>query len=217
MSSFFLKARDPISSMTHYWGAICFGFLAALLLYFGIVVRRLSLETNISLFIFGLSLVALYSASAYYHYIQATPERIARFRKVDHSMIYVLIAGTYTPLCLYFMPPGHGLTFMLILWTVAIIGIVVKIFWMNAPRWFSTAIYLLMGWAIVFDIKAFQGVPPLCMALIALGGIAYSVGAILYILKKPNFFKMFGFHELFHVFILLGSFLHFLAIFIFIR
>ena len=215
MSHFFAKARDPISSMTHYWGAVVYGILSAILLAVGIFVRRLSWQTNLSLLIFGLSLIALYSASAYYHYIRTTPERIARFRKVDHAMIYVLIAGTYTPLCLYFMPQGHGLKFLLVLWSVAIIGIVVKIFWMSAPRWFSTAIYLLMGWAIVFDIKAFQGVPPLCLTLIASGGIAYSIGAIMYILKKPNY-GLFGFHELFHVFILLGSLLHFLAVFFFV-
>ena len=213
---YFLKGRDPISSMTHFIGAVCSVVLTLLMLFVGIFIRHLSLGTNLSLLIFGLSLIALYSASAYYHFIQTTPEREARVRKVDHAMIYVLIAGTYTPLCLYFMPPGHGLAFISIMWAIALVGIVVKIFWMSAPRWFSTAIYLLMGWAIIFDLKAFQGVPLACLALIAAGGIAYSVGAVMYIFKKPNPFPMLGFHELFHLFILLGSFLHFLAVFIFI-
>lgn len=213
---FFLKGRDPISSMTHFIGAVCSVGLTLLMLCVGIFIRHLPVVTNLSLLVFGLSLIALYSASAYYHFLQTTPEREARFRKVDHAMIYVLIAGTYTPLCLYFMPEGHGLAFISIMWAIALIGIVVKIFWMSAPRWFSTAIYLLMGWAIIFDLKAFQGVPMACLTLIALGGIAYSVGAVMYIFKKPNLFKMLGFHELFHLFILLGSFLHFLAIFIFI-
>lgn len=213
---FFLQGRDPISSMTHFIGALCAVGLTVIMLTIGIAIRHLAPITLLSLLIFGLSMIALYSASAYYHFIRTTPEREARFRKVDHAMIYVLIAGTYTPICLHFMPAGHGLAFVATMWAIAFVGIVVKIYWMSAPRWLSTAFYLLMGWAIVFDFSSFQSIPMACLILIALGGIAYSVGAVMYICKKPNLLQNFGFHELFHLFILLGSFLHFLAIFIFI-
>ncbi len=216
MYQFFLKGRDPISSMTHFIGALLSVMATVLMFCTGVFKYHLTTELLASLLIFGLSLVALYSASAYYHYIKTTPRREARFRKLDHAMIYVLIAGTYTPLCLYFMPQGHGIIFVAIIWAVALLGIIVKMCWMNAPRWFSTSIYLLLGWAIIFDIKALQGIPPFCLLLIVAGGIAYSVGAIFYILKKPNLSAVFGFHELFHVFIMLGSFLHFLAISCFI-
>lgn len=216
MYQFFLKGRNPLSSMTHFIGALLSVLATILLLYNSYFINRLAASEVLSLLIFGLSLIALYSASAYYHFINTTPKQEAKFRKLDHAMIYVLIAGTYTPLCLHFMPKGHGAIFVSIIWTIALIGIIVKMCWMNAPRWFSTSIYLLLGWAIIFDIKALNGIPSLCLGLIAAGGIAYSIGAIFYIIKKPNFSAAFGFHELFHLFIMLGSFLHFLSIYYFI-
>ena len=115
-------------------------------------------------------------------------------------MIYVLIAGSYTPICLKFMEGMHGILFVCGVWAVALCGILVKLCWMNAPRALYTGFYLLMGWAIVFDWKALELIP------------AGAIALLLYILKKPNPSPTFGFHELFHVFILLGTFFHFLAV-----
>ena len=117
---------------------------------------------------------------------------------------------------MYCMETPHSYYFLGILWAVAIIGILVKIIWLNAPRAITTAIYLILGWAIVFDFQSFTGIPVNCLMMIAAGGIAYSIGAFIYIFKKPNLTENFGFHELFHIFVMLGSLLHYLAILMFI-
>ncbi|MEG2053740.1 MAG: hemolysin III family protein, partial [Oscillospiraceae bacterium] len=142
--------------------------------------------------------------------------RLLRLRKLDHAMIYVLIAGTYTPIALCFMGKMHGIIFTIVIWSIALLGIVTKLLWFNAPRWLYTSLYLLMGWAIIFDIKVFNGMAAGCIALIAAGGISYSIGAICYICKKPNIGKWFGFHEIFHLFIMLGTLLHFCAVIFYI-
>ena len=110
----------------------------------------------------------------------------------------------------------HAYYFLAVLWSVAIIGIILKICWLNAPRAIATAIYLILGWSILFDFQSFQGISLPCLILIACGGIAYSIGAFIYIFKKPNLTIHFGFHELFHIFVIMGSLFHYLAIVIFI-
>lgn len=216
MYRLFQRAREPISSYTHAIGA-CLSVLGALAMFiYCIVVTGFSPVPVIATGIFGLSLIALYSASAVYHFVNTTAARLIRLRKLDHAMIYVLIAGTYTPLTMTFMEQPHGYIFTAAIWGVAAVGILIKMLWLNAPRWLSTSFYLLMGWAIVFDSEAFQSIPLPCMSLIAAGGILYSAGAIIYIVRKPNISKAWGFHELFHLFIMLGSLSHFLAIFLFV-
>ena len=175
-------------------------------------------QTIIGITVFGLSSISLYSASCIYHYYNASEDNKIKLilRKLDHSMIYVLIAGTYTPICLSYLEFPHSLYFLIAIWLIAIIGIIIKLFWMRAPRFVSTIFYLLMGWALIFDLPAFSDVPLGCFGLIAAGGISYSIGAVIYILKKPNWFKNFGFHELFHIFVMVGSAFHFLAVIIYI-
>ena len=131
-------------------------------------------------------------------------------------MIYVLIVGTYTPISLYYLPAGENLLFTGILWVIALVGIIVKLCWMGAPRFLSTLVYLLLGWSVLFDFNSFLSIPTSGLWLIAAGGIAYSIGAVIYIIKKPNLSKYFGFHEIFHLFILLGSFLHVLAVYFYV-
>lgn len=214
------RARDPISFFTHFIGAL----LSFLLVIFMFVFSLFDDSRDVDILgatVFGLSSVALYTASSIYHYYNDKKNnnglKIKSFlRKLDHSMIYVLIAGTYTPICIKYLVYPHSLYFILVIWIIALIGIIVKLFWLNAPRFISTAFYLLMGWALVFDFSAFANVPLGCFGLIAAGGISYTVGAIIYILKKPNWFKAFGFHELFHIFVMIGSFFHFLAIIIYV-
>lgn len=211
MYAYFKHGREPLSSYTHFWGAAAgvLGILALLLRAHQAGAGGTALAGAL---VFGVSLVALYAASSLYHYALCSPKPLLRLRKLDHAMIYVLIAGSYTPICLKFMEGAHGILFVLGIWAVALCGIFVKMFWMNAPRALYTGFYLLMGWAIIFDWKALSLMPAGAIGLLLAGGIAYSIGAVFYILKKPNISDRFGFHELFHVFILLGTFFHFLAV-----
>lgn len=215
MFSFFHKAHDPISSETHFWGA-CMSLLGLIMM---IVIGIQHHTTPLILggaIIFGLSLIALYSASSIYHYFQGSQKIKKILRTLDHSMIYVLIVGTYTPVVVCYMEAPHSYYFLGILWSIAILGIIVKLFWLEAPRSLSTILYLILGWAVVFDFQSFLVIPMQCLFLIASGGIAYSVGAIIYIFKKPNFTDMFGFHELFHIFVMIGSLFHYIAIILYI-
>ena len=127
-------------------------------------------------------------------------------------MIYVLIAGTYTPIVLYCMEAPKSYYFLLMLWFIVLIGVIMKIIWINAPRLLSTLIYLLLGWSVLFDFQSFLQLPVYIFILIALGGISYSIGAIIYIIKKPNLSTEFGFHELFHIFVMIGTFFHYISI-----
>lgn len=213
----FKKAMDPVSSETHFVGAVL--SLVTLIMMMVIAVVRGSNQLSIiGVTVFGLASISLYSASCIYHYYNASEDNKIKLilRKLDHSMIYVLIAGTYTPICLVYLDYPHSLYFLTVIWLIAIIGIIIKLFWMNAPRFISTVFYLLMGWALIFDLPAFARVPLGCLGLIAAGGISYSIGAIIYILEKPNWFKSFGFHELFHIFVMIGSAFHFAAVIIYI-
>lgn len=213
MSKVFKKAMDPISSETHFIGA-CLS-LIGLFIFIIVGVRRDTAPILLSAtIVFGLSLIALYSASCIYHYFKGSDKIKLILRKLDHSMIYILIVGTYTPVVMYCMEAPHSYYFLVILWLVAIIGIVLKLIWINAPRALTTAIYLILGWSIVFDFHSFNGIPMNCFILIAAGGIAYSIGAFIYVFKKPNLSKDFGFHELFHIFVMLGSLFHYIAILI---
>ena len=211
MIQFFSKGREPLNSFTHFLGVLFAVFGASLLL--GLTVGiNFSFITLASVLIFCLSMFLLYSASSWYHYSNGSTKVLARLRKLDHAMIYVLIAGSYTPICLKYMSGMKGIIFSLVLWLIALIGSVVKLCWMKAPRWLSTAFYLIMGWSIVFDWKSLTLLPAGAVALLLCEGISYSIGAICYIIKKPNLSKLLGFHEIFHIFILLGTLFHFLTV-----
>lgn len=215
MSKLFKKAMDPISSETHFIG-VCLSAVGLLILIGVGIQRQTSFEIMFASVVFGLSLIALYTASTVYHFFKGNEKIKIILRKLDHSMIYILIVGTYTPIVMSCMEAPHSYYFLGVLWTVAILGIIIKVLWLNAPRAIATAIYLILGWAIVFDFQSFTGISKECLMLIAGGGIAYSIGAFVYIFKKPNLTEAFGFHELFHIFVMLGSLLHYLAIVMFI-
>ena len=154
MPHIFLKARDPISSYSHFIGAgLSVLWLAVMILHLA-VSGPVSLMTVISTLLFCLSLIALYSASGFYHFSRASARIIALLRKLDHAMIYVLIAGTYTPVLLNLLPPTKAILFTSAIWAVALGGIVMKLCWINAPRWLGTSLYLLLGWAILIDLPA---------------------------------------------------------------
>ncbi len=209
--------REPINGFTHLFGAIL-SFVGLLALVIKASEEYGSPIVIAAVIIFGISLILLYSASATYHMVVAKDKIIALLRKIDHSMIFVLIAGTYTPICLISLDGVTGWVLFAVINGLAILGILYKLIWFNAPRWLSTGIYVLMGWIIIFfsssllDVLTWNG-----MILLILGGLAYTVGALIYWLK-PSFleFKHMGFHEIFHIFILFGSLFHFLCIYFFV-
>ena len=210
----FLSAREPMSSYTHFIGA-CLAIFATFLLVGKVLAQEIiNITTLVSAIIFGLSMVALYSTSSIYHFANVSKKALVRLRKLDHSMIYVLIAGTYTPIVVGFMETKRACIFLAAIWGVALLGIIVKVCWLNAPRWFYTSLYLLMGWAVIFDWEFLRMIPLGCITLVAIGGIMYSIGAGFYVAKKPES-DFFGFHEIFHIFVILGTVFQFLAIFLY--
>lgn len=213
MSRYYHNAQDPVSCLTHAIGAILslVGLVVLLIHAAGFDNAPLRIGAYVA---FGVSMLALYTSSSLYHYTSLTSKRRLTMRKLDHAMIYVLIAGTYTAICLLVMPAAKSVLFISVIWGVAAAGVITTIFFLQAPRWLHAIFYLLMGWAILFDFPAFLAMPRTSFLLVAAGGAAYSIGAVIYIIKRPNFSKNFGFHEFFHIFILVGSALHFAAIFL---
>ncbi len=209
--------RDPISSITHLIG----GGLSIVALILLISKQLMTGNINISLFvssiIFGVSMTLLYFTSGIYHAISATKEKaVLIMKKVDHSMIYVLIAGSYSPFCLYVLPKKIGVPVFIILWIIAVLGIIMKIFWINMPRKLSSALYIGMGWVAIFVIKdLYVHLATGAFNLLVLGGILYTIGGVIYAIKKPNF-KVWNFHDVFHIFIMLGSLSHFLLVFLYL-
>lgn len=155
----------------------------------------------------------LFGTSATYHLGHWTPATAARLRRLDHANIFVFIAATYTPLALTLLAPAEATTLLALIWSVGVVGLVVRVFWHTAPRWLDVACYLLMGWAGIAWLPAFWAVSPAVVVLIGLGGLAYTVGALVYARKLPNPSPAwFGFHEVFHAFTLLAAICHFAAI-----
>ena len=164
-----------------------------------------------SLSLYGFALILMFSASAAYHMAQMGPKSLLRLRKFDHSAIYLLIAGSYTPICLHYFT-GFWRTGMLgIIWALALTGISVKLFIINAPRWVTAGLYLIMGWLSVAAGRELVSTLPLpALVWLALGGLFFTVGAVIYILKRPDPLPgIFGFHGIWHIFVILGAFSHF--------
>jgi hemolysin III len=209
--------REPINSLTHLAGAILslFGLLAMIIKAANTSNSALTL---VSVVIFGISMILLYSASATYHMVIAKDHVIAFLRRLDHSMIFILIAGTYTPFCLISLHGKTGFILFSIIAAVAVLGVTFKMVWFHCPRWLSTFIYIAMGWMIVFVAGPLSAsISTMGLYLLALGGIFYTIGGVIYGLK-PKFldFKYMGFHEIFHIFILFGTLAHFLSIFLYV-
>lgn len=218
MSKLFANAQDPVSCGTHAIGAAA-AFAGGVLFFLRALRTGATVPALAAAMCFAVSMLALYSASAVYHYYpgDVTSGGVKRrLRKMDHSMIYVLIAGSYTPFSVVLLPQPLGTRFCLTLWGVAIAGVLLKLLWINAPRILSTSVYLIMGWAIVFVAKDFAAIGQPCLTLVALGGICYSVGAVFYAVKKPNISAEWTFHELFHLLILAGSLFHYLAVYFYV-
>lgn len=205
----FDKFRDPVSGLTHLFGALISIVGLVILLNISYILKD---NTSVlASYMFGISLILLYAASSTYHLVRASDKVIKTLRRIDHSMIYVLIAGSYTPVCLITLKGSLGDIIFAVIWGLAIIGILVKNFWFSAPRWLSTTFYIAMGWLVIAVIYPMSKVVPMeGIMWLALGGVAYTVGGVIYALKLPKIeSKYFGFHEIFHIFVLIGSFCHY--------
>ncbi|MBP7073158.1 MAG: hemolysin III family protein [Clostridia bacterium] len=208
-----MKVRDPFSGFSHLAGAIL--SVAGLCLLVRYASVNGTVRHIVSFSIFGASLILLYTASSIYHLLSVSEKSIRVLRKIDHMMIYILIAGTYTPVCLIPLRGGWGWSLLISIWSIAMAGIVLKVLWFNAPRWLYTLFYLLMGWLIVIAfVPLVRTMPIAAMLWLIAGGLLYTVGAVIYGTKWPKLkSKVFGFHEMFHVFVLYGSFCHFWMMF----
>jgi len=201
--------REPINALSHGAGAV--GSIVALTLMVVFAYLRADVWHVVSFSIFGASLIFMYTSSFLYHALKISENALAVLRRIDHIMIFMLIAGSYTPICLVPLRGPWGWSLFVMVWGFAVIGIFLKIFFMNAPRWISTLIYLVMGWlCMVVIYPLVTTLDPMALFWLGLGGLFYSVGAVGYALKKPNPFPgIFGFHEIWHCFVILGSVCHF--------
>ncbi len=207
------QVREPINTYTHLGGALLFLIGTIILFTIASLKEILNLKAILSITIFGSSLVALYATSGIYHMANVEASQLVKLKKLDHAMIFILIAGSYTPFCLYGLNGIWQWAFLTVIWFLAISGITMKIFWINMPRVLSTSMYVLMGWLAVIAIKPLHAVLSQGAFLyLLLGGIMYTIGGVIYAIKKPNISKNFGFHELFHIFCLLGSGCHYYAL-----
>ena len=206
------RLREPVNGLTHAAGGVL-----ALVGLFVLVASAASagrMDQIVAFGIFGISLVALYIASSLYHLLPLSPAGVARLRKLDHVAIFVLIAGTYTPFCLLALDGGWRWGVLAVAWGLALCGASLKLLWMEAPRWLSVLLYLGMGWVAVAAVPALlRTLPAGGMAWVLAGGLTYSAGALVYGLKRPNPIPgAFGFHELWHLFVVAGSACHFWAV-----
>ena len=204
------KLREPVNGLTHLVaGAIALvGLVILVALGWGQPVKV------ISLLIYGISLVTLFLASGLYHSINATPGVLQRLRKFDHSAIFLLIAGTYTPICINLLDGFWKWGLLGIVWGLALTGIGVKIFYINAPRWATAGVYILMGWLAIFGIREILAAMPAgAITWLVAGGLIYTLGAVVYVTKRMDFHPdVFGFHEVWHIFVILGALAHFIMI-----
>lgn len=213
-----LKLKDPGSAITHGIAALLATVAAVPLL-----IRAASEPDLIHLFalsIFILTMILLYTASTVYHSVDASEKVNRRLRKMDHMMISIMIAGSYTPICLIVLHGSTGYILCSIVWAVAILGILLKAFWITCPKWVSSVLYIGMGWLCVLAfVPIFHTLPRAGFGWLLAGGIIYTIGGIIYGLKLPIFdskHKNFGSHEIFHIFVMLGSACHFVVMYFFV-
>lgn len=211
-----ITVREPGSALTHFIGMILAMFGSMPLL---IEVGRTSNQKAIlSIMIFVLSMILLYGASTLYHSINLTGNRLKFFKKLDHVMIFVLIAGTYTPVCVITLGGTTGYVLLTVVWCIALAGMLFKMLWVTCPKWVSSVLYISLGWAClsVFG-KLFAVLPRAAFIWLLIGGIIYTVGGVIYALKLSIFnakHKYFGSHEIFHLFVMGGSFCHLVCMYL---
>ncbi len=205
--------REPVNAISHLTGAVA--SMAGLVLLIANSALTAGMWHLVSFSIFGLSLVTLYTASFLYHALNLTDKGLARMQRLDHIMIFILIAGSYTPICLVPLRGPWGWSLFGTVWGLAVIGIILKMGFFTVPRKISTAIYLFMGWLCLLAIRPMvDHLTPGCLFWLILGGFFYSTGSLIYAIKRPDPFPgIFGFHELWHLFVIGGSICHFWVVF----
>ena len=211
-----ITIREPGSAITHFIAMMMAVFATVpLLVKAGI---QSGWENFLAMAIFMGSMILLYGASATYHSVDLTGRSLRIFRKLDHMMIFVLIAGSYTPVCLIVLGGKLGYTLLALVWGIAAVGMLVKACWITCPKWFSSVIYIGMGWLCVLAFsQIFHALSKPAFGWLLAGGIIYTIGGIIYALKVPIFnakHKNFGSHEIFHLFVMGGSACHFVTMFL---
>jgi hemolysin III len=208
--------KDPISALTHLIGAVAAIVAMPVLLLKGAAEHN-SMGVLISYAVFMFSMILLYSASASYHSFSVNYRVNKILKKMDHMSIFLLIAGSYTPVAAVCLPHHEAAVLLILIWSIAIAGIIFKAFWVTCPKWVSSVIYTAMGWVCIFFIKdIYAGMSLQAFLWLFAGGLMYTIGAVIYALKPALFeyrIKGFGNHELFHCFVLAGSLCHFIMVY----
>ena len=210
-----ITIREPGSALTHFI-AMLLALCAAVPLLVRAAVHS-GVKSLTAMTVFMISMVLLYAASTIYHSVNCSGRILRIFRKMDHMMIFILIAGTYTPVCLLTLPKPSGLMLLAAVWGIALVGIFIKGFWITCPKWFSSVLYIAMGWSCLSVLGQLFSLLPLHAFLWLLaGGLIYTAGGIIYALRLPLFdarHPMFGLHEIFHLCVMAGSLCHFVFMF----
>lgn len=213
-----ITIREPGSAITHFIGMMLAVFAAVPLLVKSATAP--DARCLAAMAVFMLSMVLLYAASATYHSLAVSEKIIKVFRKIDHMMIFVLIAGSYTPVCLIVLSGRLGYTLLAVVWGIAILGIGVKALWITCPKWFSSILYISMGWVCIGVFGPLWSLLPRAAFLWLLaGGVIYTIGGVIYALKLPLFNSKhanFGSHEIFHLFVMGGSICHFIFMYLYV-
>ncbi len=216
MAKFHIK--DPGSAITHFIGMVAAMLAAAPLLVKA--YRDDSRLTVISLAVFITSMILLYAASTLYHTLDISPKVNRALKKIDHMMIFILIAGTYTPVCMVVLGDKTGWMLLALVWSIAAAGILIKMCWITCPKWFSSVLYIAMGWVCVLAFtRIVQALPTAAFGWLLAGGIIYTIGGVIYALKLPVFnsrHRHFGSHEIFHLFVMGGSLCHYIVMYRFV-
>jgi hemolysin III len=202
--------RPRLRGVSHEIAAVVFAALGALL-----VVEAPTARATIAAAIYAVSVVLLFASSAVYHRVRwATARARTIMRRVDHSMIFVLIAGSYTPFALLAVSEPVGTAVLVGVWTAAAAGVITKLFWIDAPRWVVAAMYLALGWVAVVGLPLLADeIGWTATLLVALGGLLYSVGAVIYARRRPDPVpRVFGYHEIFHLLVIAAAAVQFAVI-----
>ena len=213
-----LKIKDPGSALTHF-----IAMLTAMVAATPLLIKAASVPGTMhlkALSVFIVSMILLYAASTVYHTFDISEHVNKILRKIDHMMIFVLIAGTYTPVCLIVLGDQTGWALLALVWVIAVLGIFINAFWITCPKWFSSMIYIAMGWICILAFsKILAALPKAGFLWLLAGGIIYTLGGVIYALKLPIFnarHQYFGSHEIFHLFVMGGSLCHYMMMYQFV-
>lgn len=213
-----VRVKDPGSAITHF-----IGMMMAMLASTPLLIKAARQPEKIHTIVLGIfisSMILLYGASTLYHTLDLSEKMNKLLKKIDHMMIFVLIAGTYTPICIITLPQPLGIQLLSLVWGIAFIGMIVKMFWVTCPKWFSSILYIGMGWTCVLAFtQLLNSLSGPAFGWLLAGGVIYTIGGIIYALKLPIFnekHKYFGTHEIFHLFVMGGSICHFIVMYAFV-